>query len=230
MKLNLEYLAQRHEFWKQEIAQAGIWDASKFQEVKILIRKKSRSYNGLFHRKTVRKKSETIVSDSLIIYNNVEDFEPKYLDSVLVHEMVHQYIIQNDIKDSSTHGKVFKTFMQKINAGFPDRLKLSIRSTNPMMQQTGEGTETFHLLLVEQKDFWFCCVIHPSHLSFFDKRVKKYKRSKVIKSYRWMQSKDLTFNKYVRCCKRLHGSKLSHSDLPSFLSAHNITDLNSCVY
>lgn len=224
MKLNVDYLIQRHEFWKEEIAKTGIWDAKKFKTVRIVIRKKSKTYNGLFHRKTVRKNWQTIVKDSLVIYNNVEEFDPTYLDSVLVHEMFHQYIIQNDIKDSRTHGIVFKEFMQKINAGFQGKLNILIRSTNPRLQQSGEGNEPFDLLLIEQKDFWYCCVVHPSRLDYFEKLVKKYKRNKIIESYRWMQSKDVIFNKYVRCCKRLHGSKHSPSDLSQFLNTHNITE------
>ena len=205
MKLTLEYLKERHTYWKEEIGQTGIWDPQKFKTVHLEIRKKSKTYNGLFHRKWIKRNVRYRVIDRLIIYNNVEDFDPKFLDSLIVHEMIHQYIFQNNIIDTSTHGKVFKDFMKKINNEFTYRIDLNTTNTNPTLPKEGPGDTVYNLLLIFQKNNWFCCVVRPGKVKHFHNHVITLKQNKKIKDFGWLQSNDIHFNQYPQCTKYLHG-------------------------
>lgn len=221
MKLTLEYLKERHSFWKEEIGKAGIWNPQKFKTVHLEIRNKSKTYNGLFHRKWVKCNVRYRVVDRLIIYNNVEDFDLKFLDSLIVHEMIHQYIFQNKIIDTSTHGKIFKDFMTKINNEFKNRIDLNTRDTNPNLPKEGPGDTVFNLLLILQKNNWFCCVVRPGKVKHFHNHVITLKQNKKIKDFGWLQSNDIHFNQYPQCTKYLHGEKLPFSKMIKFLKKYN---------
>lgn len=225
MTLSLAYLKNRHDYWKNEIGKAGIWDPAKFGAVYFLIRRKSKSYNGLFHRKWVLVNNVRTRVDRIIIYNNLEEFNSKYIDSVLVHEMIHQYIFQTSIKDTGKHGKVFKDFMSKINRCFPDDLKIEITGTNPLKDLSGPGSETHTILLLTSKEADYCCVVYPNRINYFEKEAKKYKKAGVINDYVWMKSNDVFFGNFRRCKTSLHGKKLLHDDMLKFLKDHNVTKL-----
>ena len=89
VKLTPQYLRNRHEFWKEEIGKVGIWDSNKFMPIKLIIRKNHRRYNALFQRR--RNLRNNTFEDKIVVYNKVESFEIKFLDSLIVHEMIHQY-------------------------------------------------------------------------------------------------------------------------------------------
>lgn len=222
MKLDLEYLRERHEFWKMEIGNAGIWEPSLFGEVRIQVRPKCKSYNGLFSRRWLLKKGKRVLTDRIFIYENSEDFDPKFLDSVLVHEMIHQYIFQTKSKDTSSHGRLFRSYMSRINSTFPERLRINISDRNPSAQTSGRGDKTHRLMVsMTDKDF-YCCVINPAKLKEFDRLIKRYKKDGVVKDYFWAQSNDVHFDRFVRCTKTLHGVKFPKENLPCFCRQYEV--------
>ncbi len=120
MVITEEYLQYRHWFWRERIERAGIWDKAKFKPVKFIVRKRSKTYDGFFCSQWVNVDGQQKKQDSIIIYQQYSDLTKKEIDDTLVHEMIHQYIYQNGIKDSSAHGKVFKKFIERINESFPN--------------------------------------------------------------------------------------------------------------
>lgn len=139
MKLTKEYLEVRHAYWKERLDKGGIWDAGKFGKVTLVVRPACKSYNGMFIRRYLKVKGERKLTDRIFIYEKVEDFEEKFLDSILVHEMIHQYIIQNKIKDSSPHGKIFREYMKRINERYGEELRIKISDRNPGLPSRGTG-------------------------------------------------------------------------------------------
>lgn len=226
MKLCLEYLKERHTYWIEEIGKTRIWSPSKFLPVTIVIRRQHRRYNGLFHRRWIKGDKERTLVDKIIIYNNSDDFEPVFLDSVLVHEMIHQYIIQNGIKDTRTHGKVFKDFMEKINMAFAGRLLISTKAHNPSIPTSGLGETSHVLLLIYKTDEAYCCVINSRKIIEFDNMVSRNKKRWKIKDFRWAISNDIYFNSFRRCTRALHGIKISLQNLESFYRKYNVELVN----
>lgn len=221
MKLSLEYLKERHNYWREEIGRAGIWDPGLFKNVEFEIRGAHRRYNAAFQRKFIVTFNTKKYHDRIIIYNGKIDFEIGFLDSVLIHEMIHQYIIQCDLQDSSTHGKIFKDFMKKINHVFEGRLQVNIKDNNPSIPQYGQGKESHHLLLISMENLWYCCLIHPAKLKEFNKQVKSLKKAGKISDYVWYQSNDISFNRRTRCLKHLKGEKLTNTEIKDFLKKVN---------
>ena len=225
MTLDIDDLYNRHSFWKDEIGKAGIWDPGLFLPVTILIRKRHRRYNALFQRRWIRGAKDKTISDKIIVYRNGDDFEDVFIDSMLVHEMIHQYIIQNNIKDTSVHGKAFKEFMGRINNEFKNRLQINLKDHNPRVPLKGEG-ETVHILLIlKTATHFFCCVVHPSKAGFFERIIRRNKSRWAVKSHMWAKSFDRHFNNYTRCMKTIHGIKKPLADLDSFILEFGITEL-----
>ena len=225
MKLNLEYLCQRHEYWKYEIGKAGIWNPLQFGDVLIEIGRKSKNYNGVFKRRRTIRKGIVTVCDKIVLYNNADDFEPMFIDSVLVHEMIHQYITQNSIKDTSAHGKIFKSFMKKINHSFPGELQINLKAHNPSAPNKGAGLTIHYLMKVWNSKEAYCCVVHPKSLHEIERLVKRLKRSGTISGYSWAQSVDVHFNSYSRCMKRLRGIKRSKREMEDFCKEYNVIEI-----
>lgn len=225
MKLNPDYLKQRHEFWKNKIGEAGIWNPGSFLPVAIIVKKASRRYNGMFQRRTKRLKDGLRHYDKIVIYNNAEEFKPEFIDSVLVHEMIHQYIFQAEIKDTSTHGKTFRLLMARINHSFPGELDIRISTHNPSVPETGIGTTMHYLLVFQTPDHSWLCVIHPSKVKEFDRKIKSMAPSLRIKNYAWCKSYDVYFNRFTRCTRVLHGQKKSLEEMKEFCRLHQVTPL-----
>lgn len=209
-------------YWKDEIGKAGIWSPDLFKEIHIQIRPKSKSYNGLFSRKYLLKRGRRVLTDRIFIYRNSEEFDPNFLDSVLVHEMIHQYICQTGQKDTSTHGKLFKSYMQRINRAFIGQLSINLRDHNPSVPLSGPGNTLHRLVLSWTDKYCYCCVINPAKLPEFDKLLRNYKKRGTVKDYHWAQSNDVLFDRYVRCTKTLHGIKKPIGEMRNFCLEHNI--------
>ncbi|MCH5242182.1 MAG: SprT-like domain-containing protein [Muribaculaceae bacterium] len=223
MKLEIEYLRERHHYWIYRIGERGIWNPLLFEPVQLVIRKDCRSYNALFHRKVKIKKGVKETTDKIIIYNKVEDFDPKFLDTILVHEMIHQYIFQSEQKDTSTHGRLFKYYMNRINKEFEGELNINIRDRNPAVKLKGPGDKLHTLLLIQYNDGnWFCAVVMPTRVDYFERMLKQNMKIWKMKTYQWAQSNDVYFNQYSRCTKVLHGIKKSEKEMSVFINELNI--------
>ena len=223
MKLTLEYLLQRHDYWRIRIGDMGIWDPDSFEPVTIMVRKASRSYHALFQRKIRIKGGKKEITDRIIIYNKVEDFDTRFLDSILVHEMIHQYIIQNKLKDLRSHGPLFRGYMQRINLCFPEELQIKIRDRNPSVAEKGPGEILHQLLILEyETGGYFCAIIYPGKMEYFENLVCRNKKRWGIKRYFCAESSDIFFQRYRRCMKSLHGMKKTEAEMQKFCRDYNV--------
>ncbi|MCH5227365.1 MAG: SprT-like domain-containing protein [Muribaculaceae bacterium] len=222
MKLSVEYLQRQYDFWRVEIGKKGIWDADKFGDVTFRIRPKNRSYNALFCRRWMKREGERVLTDRIIFYENVEDFDPNFIDNVLVHEMIHQYLIQNNIKGKTPHGPVFKKYMTQINSLFDGRLRINIKDDNPTRPKEGAGDTLHNLLIVNRGDSCYCCLINPAKLKEFNNKARYLRKKGSIESFKWAQSYDVYFERFSRCTRSLHGDKIKKDRLEEYIGHYNI--------
>lgn len=212
MYLTLEYLNMRYRFWIDRIAEAGIWDKSRFQPVELIIRKRSKTCAGKFVRKYKVSLGRKSYSDSIIIYRKFEDSTEKEIDDILVHEMIHLYICQNNIKDTSSHGKIFKAYMSKINHMFQGDLTISLKDRSSYEKGVGNHR---HLLLVLwfDNDEVYCCKINPKKIGYFKSFISGGRFIRRLQRYGWFESYDKYFDFFVTCNSRLQGRKMTSSQL-----------------
>lgn len=221
MKPTVEYLTDRHQYWKERIGMYGIWEKSKFNDIKIRIKTVSRTRHAAFCRKYKNIDGGVQYIDTIILYNNTEDYTIAQLDNFLVHEMIHQYIAQSSLQDNAPHGKIFRFLMGEINKSFPNELNIKISEKNlNSLDKTGHKVHT--LLIISQGSTNYCCVIHPSKVNYFERELKKNHCKWQIDSYCWAFSNHNHFLKLRRCMKTLHGFKIKDVDLNEFYIKYNI--------
>ena len=67
-------------------------------------------------------------------------------EDVVIHEMIHLYIAFNGIKDSSSHGSVFRKMMNDINLKHGRNITVSTRTTKE--QQDSDKRVRGHFLCI----------------------------------------------------------------------------------
>ncbi|MDE7419486.1 MAG: SprT-like domain-containing protein [Muribaculaceae bacterium] len=212
MGANCEYLEGRHLYWRKRIGDAGIWDASGFKPVKFIVRKRSKTYDGLFCRKRIVVGSKLGWEDQIIFYQQYADISAREIDDTLVHEMIHQYIYQNGTKDSCVHGKVFKEFMCRINQAFEG--ELTIRVSGGIKERRGPGDTLHRLILVyKENGVCLCCKVNPNKTDMFMSLIREHKDEWRVRKYELCESNDRYFDSFTACTRRLHGVRMTEEEL-----------------
>ena len=212
MEVRFEYLEGRHLYWRKRIGDAGIWDASGFKPVKFIVRKRSKTYDGLFCRKRIVVGPEWGWEDQIIFYQQYADISAREIDDTLVHEMIHQYIYQNGINDSGMHGKVFKELMCSINQAFEG--ELTIRVSGGIKERRGPGDALHRLILVyKENGVCLCCKVNPNKADMFMSIIGEHRDEWKIKKYELCESNDRYFDSFTACTRRLHGVRMTEEKL-----------------
>ncbi len=63
------------------------------------------------------------------------DLPPTEWEDVVIHEMIHLHIASNNLKDSSSHGPVFRRMMTDINRRHGRKITVTARSTKEQLDQ-----------------------------------------------------------------------------------------------
>ena len=80
--------------------------------------------------------------------NTRADLPEQEVEDTLIHEMIHYYIHFNGIKDTSTHGKVFRQMMNDINQRFGRNITITHKSTPEQKQQLAGSRKRWHVVAV----------------------------------------------------------------------------------
>lgn len=235
MAVTLAYITERHAYWKERIAAAGVWNAGDFCTVTLRVKRAARTLNGKFVRRVVRTSRNPFakrrVEDTLIVYDNPWlDSEVK-IDSVLVHEMIHQYIYQARLKDTSSHGRLFRNFMSRINQLFPGELHISVSakaSVDLIPSGKRKGTHVFAIVVVKEQ--FYCCKVMKSAVSWMHGTMKRMKTFGQITEWGWYTSDDNYFDGLASCRTRLHGLRFPLNHLREFIASHQLRPIPSTKY
>lgn len=225
MKPTQKYLEERHGHWLRLIAEKGIWDGTRFGAVEIKLRPKSRRNNGLYKRRIILLKNGTLTEKhQLIVYNNYSDYDPIFLDSILVHEMIHQYIAQASLKDTRSHGPLFRDFMRRINTVFSGSLNIEISHRGIKDDNVIRADSSYCLLYLQLPAQCYCCVVNPKSKDYFTRMLKRKARALGVTAWSWCVSSDTFFEGYVRCTRTLHGIKMPCPEWEAFKVSHGIAE------
>lgn len=70
------------------------------------------------------------------------------LDDLIVHEMIHYFIMYNGLPDTSPHGPIFKTLMNTVNHRYGLHITVSHHSTPEQREQAVSTRRTWHVIAV----------------------------------------------------------------------------------
>ena len=76
------------------------------------------------------------------------DLPEQEIEDIIIHEMIHYHIAYNGIKDTSTHGRVFKTLMNDINKRFDRHISVSRKMNAEEKEQLCGKIRRPHVMVV----------------------------------------------------------------------------------
>ncbi len=73
---------------------------------------------------------EWTYSNFVLRINTRFDLPEQLIEDTILHEMIHYYIAVNQLRDTSTHGRLFRQEMKRINAEGNRHITISYRLKN----------------------------------------------------------------------------------------------------
>ena len=120
--------------------------------------------------------------DFSISVSNYYKLTTEQIDDVLIHEMIHYSIAYTGLKDTSSHGIVFRGMMDKINRTFGRHITISVRTRN-LQPRTTQQPKDYLILALEMKDGkYFLSSVNPSAAG---KLAVFLARTREIAHYAW---------------------------------------------
>lgn len=119
MRPDLPYLYQQFDRFNQ------LCFEGKLPRAEIRLNSRRRSL-GLTRYRHNRLTGQRIVWIEISVFFDMPESE--YIDT-LVHEMIHYYIFVNGLKDTSTHGKLFRAEMERIRRDFNLTVSISKKAS-----------------------------------------------------------------------------------------------------
>lgn len=128
MVATYDYIAQKFEEFNALIFEGEL-------PAPIFLPSKARSYLGRYEcdvRRRPFRQPERY--NHRIRINTAMDFPENEIEDILIHEMIHYYISYKNLRDTSTHGEIFRKMMAGINDRFGRHISISVRRTEEMAQ------------------------------------------------------------------------------------------------
>lgn len=160
--------------------------------------------------------------DYTIRISNYYDADEKHFKNVLLHEMIHYYIVIKKIKDNSSHGVVFHRIMNRLNAS---GWNISVRTDTKNWAVAGRRdrkNETFLVLaVITDKGKHLLSVVSPAYAGRIDRIIRQ---SHEIRSYAFYTSCDSFFSSFPKV-RSPRGRIVSPSLFMEKVGAMNRTDV-----
>lgn len=124
------------------------------------------------------------------------DMPEELLEDTILHEMIHYYILSNQIDDTSAHGKVFRTMMNDINQRYGRHITISHRRTD--QEKASDTQRRRHIVCAVRftDDTYGLAVPADTRLFQFWDAIMITPR---IAEYKWYLTHNPYFNRYPRC-------------------------------
>ena len=114
----------------------------KLPEVPVVLCK-ARTFLGKTEYKVKRGLFGKVTSyyDLKLKISTTFDLSQNELEDVIIHEMIHCYILFNGLRDSSSHGKLFRRMMSDINSEYGRNITIRHKLTGDILAGPVNGTE-----------------------------------------------------------------------------------------
>ena len=76
------------------------------------------------------------------------DLPEREVEDIIIHEMIHYYIGYSQLKDTSTHGRIFRQMMNEINTRLGRNLSISHKGTKEQREELADQTPHYHVIAV----------------------------------------------------------------------------------
>lgn len=191
MKLTIDFLKVNHKKYNE------LYFNNSLTMPNFLIKKTCKKTLGYY------MKSKNIIMISTFYERTERD-----IIRTLIHEMIHQFIDEQNIKDTSTHGYVFKGIANRINV---DGWNITVKEKLPQDIQTSKK-HLYHIIrFKEDNGKYFIFVTASNCYDYFYYGLKQ--RYSNVERYK---SHNPIFVNFKQCRSRIMGLRVSEHELVKY--------------
>lgn len=88
------------------------------------------------------------ISDVTLSISAYYDLDEALLEDTIIHEMIHYYILYFRLKDTSSHGQLFREIMNRINTTYGRHITVSYRGHSNPVAEKDEKSGKWLLVIV----------------------------------------------------------------------------------
>ncbi len=170
----------------------------------------ARSYLGAIKSQRKRKSNRTWhYFDFKFVISTSIDLPEKMMEDTIIHEMIHYWILSNQMQDNSPHGDLFKAKMKEINERFGRNVKVAHKRT--LTDESKDVEIRQHLICITQLSGNRLGITIACKTQLF-MLWDRLPRIPDVKECQWYSSCDPFFNRYPRT-RSLKIYKITHEDL-----------------
>lgn len=158
---------------------------------------KARTRLGSMGCKRVRRIFGWAYSDFTISISTYYDCTEREYQTTLLHEMIHYYITYKRIPDTSSHGRVFREMMARLNNEYGWHITISSSMRGRQLTDASSTAKTSYLVLAIVLDDGkrMLSVVNPRSARTIDAQAGGVKR---IVDHRWYMTQDAYFRDFPR--------------------------------
>ena len=182
---------------------------------------RARTRLGQMSFKRATRWGRTKLYDFKISLTTYYDMTERQAQNVLLHEMIHYIIGYTGLKDTSSHGIVFRGLMDKLNSkyGWDIRVMTATKgwkvSEQVRQKKESKGPQTYLMLAIAMTDGkHYLSRVNPS----FAHRIEaQLSRLHEVASHQWYTTQEPYFEEYPQV-RSLRGRRISKADFDKLLN------------
>lgn len=182
---------------------------------------RARTQLGQMSFKRATRWGRTKLYDFKISMSTYYDMTDKQAKSVLLHEMIHYIIGYTGLKDTSSHGIVFRGMMDNLNRKYGWEIKVMTStkgwkvSEQVKEKKAAKGPQTYLMLAIEMNDGrHYLSRVNPS---FAHRLQGQLVNVQEIRSHQWYTTMESYFEEYPQV-RSLRGRRISKADFAKLLN------------
>lgn len=133
--------------------------------------------------------------DFQLLFSSKFELDQEKIEDTILHEMIHYYILSNQIKDTSSHGKLFRAKMREINTRF--NRNITIRHKFSEKERDSDIQLRYHYICISKFIDGRFGITIAAHSRLFYLWDLLECSSKIIEST-WYISRNPYFNRFPR--------------------------------
>lgn len=166
----------------------------KLPAVEIKLSRARKSLGQLRFKTTRTLLGRKRISDISIAISTSFDMSETIMEDILIHEMIHLYILVNKIKDTSPHGPAFRSIMNEINFRYGRHVVVSHRGDGDAVVDERSRRNYFCLVTLANGK-WGIMVVAESYIF---RLWRDMEREPSVKECKWYFSDHPLLSRYRR--------------------------------
>lgn len=134
-------------------------------------------------------------SDFQLAISGKHDLSEQELEDIILHEMIHYYILSHQLQDTSAHGPIFNRIMNDINSRFGRHITISHHSTKAEQDKDKEIRQ--HLICITHLQGNHLGITVAAHTRIFQLWDRLPLLPEVLQC-EWYTTKNPFFNRFPR--------------------------------